>query len=67
MSGFDRCKRCNGHTDGVVFNSVFDSKAICMACRNKEREHKDYEQAQEMKEKMRKKGIDNYEGIGWRE
>lgn len=57
------CDRCGVKTWATVM-SYFNTDVICFACRNKEREHPDYEKARTAEENAVKAGNLNFPGIG---
>lgn len=57
------CDRCYEETLSTIM-SMFDTAMICPACKQKEREHKDYERAIKAETDAIKRGDYNYKGLG---
>jgi len=61
-----RCDRCGGSLSGGRIMSMFDTAAICMACKDRERRHPDYRKALEADQAAIRRGDCNFKGIGWK-
>lgn len=59
------CDRCGGTLENGRIMSMFNTDCLCMACKEKERQHPDYKKAQEADISEIKKGNYNFEGIGF--
>jgi len=57
------CHRCRKKTN-IHTMSMFNEDEICMACKDAEKKHPDYEQAREAERQQVLKGHYNYQGIG---
>jgi len=59
------CDRCGGSLIGGRTMSMFDTATICLACKEKERQHPDYQKALEADHEAIRRGDFNFKGIGW--
>lgn len=57
------CDRCNGETQSRIM-SKFNTDMICPTCKQKEREHPQYQHACDVELEQCKQGNYNFEGIG---
>ena len=57
------CDRC-GEENTATIMSYFNTDTLCMACKEKERAHPDFERAREAEIAEVQKGNYNYPGIG---
>jgi predicted sulfurtransferase len=59
------CDRCGKpFVDNVRTTSMFNTQTICMVCKEKERQHKDYRKAVEADRAAIRAGNYNFGGIG---
>jgi hypothetical protein len=58
-----RCERCDKETNTTI-GSFFDTKIICIECRNLEEKHPQYAAAKLAEQSHVAKGNYNFEGIG---
>lgn len=58
------CDRCGGSLENGRIMSMFNTDCICMDCKDKEREHINYREAQEVENQGVLNGNLNFEGIG---
>ena len=58
-----KCERCRKETNRFIC-SMFNTQMICMDCKKKETQHKDYEFACKIEHDEVVKGNYNYQGIG---
>lgn len=58
-----KCSRCNKETDKFTM-SMFNEDMICMDCKEKERNHKDYDKARQADYEQIRQGNYNFQGIG---
>ena len=58
------CERCGGSLAGGRTTSMFSSETICMACKEAERRHPDYQKAVDAELAEIHKGNLNLKGIG---
>lgn len=57
------CQRCGKETNCMIM-SMFNTDMICEECKERERNHKDYERAREIEYQEVKRGNYNFKGIG---
>lgn len=60
----DNCDRCEKPTHGETIMSMFNQQVICMPCKKKEQEHRDYAEAREADYAAIKSGNYNFKGKG---
>lgn len=58
-----KCERCSKDTN-VTTCSMFNIQTICMACKEKEAEHPEYEVAREAESRAVRRGDYNFRGVG---
>ena len=61
------CDRCGKTLDGGRIMSMFNTDCICMECKEKERQRKDYKAAADAEMKAVKRGERNFKGVGYNE
>lgn len=57
------CERCGKETKSFTM-SMFNEEYICMECKEKERQHPDYQRARDAEHEAVKNGNMNFSGIG---
>ena len=57
------CERCGKKTTAFTM-SMFNEEHICMECKEKERQHPDYQRARDAEHEAVKNGNMNFSGIG---
>jgi hypothetical protein len=57
------CDRCGGSLESGQIMSTFNSQCICMNCKEKEKQDKDYDKAVQAEHEEMKKGNYNYKGL----
>ena len=57
------CERCGKETKSFTM-SMFSEEYICMECKEKERQHPDYQRARDAEHEAVKNGNMNFSGIG---
>lgn len=57
------CDRCNGSLNNGRTMSIFNEDCICIACSDKEKQDRDYDEAVKAEHDEVKKGNYNYKGI----
>lgn len=57
------CDRCGGSLEHGRIMSMFNTDCICLDCKQKEMERRDYEKAVKVEQDEVKKGNYNYKGI----
>jgi len=60
----ENCERCNQPTGNATTMSMFNEDVICMSCKEKEKQHPDYNKAVDTDNAEIKKGNYNFKGIG---
>ena len=58
------CDRCHGTLEGVRIMSMFNEDCLCSTCKQKEKQHPNYQKAVEADHAEIKKGNYNFKGIG---
>mgnify|MGYP003659579498 FL=1 len=58
------CHRCRKETN-IHTMSMFNTDEICMACKDTEKKHPDYDKARDADHEQVLKGHYNFKGIGW--
>lgn len=58
------CERCQKNNAKLLFLSVFNEQQICLSCKEKEEQHRDYKKALLEIQKEEKKGNYEFKGIG---
>lgn len=61
----ENCDRCNKRLTSRTM-SMFNEDCICMDCKAKEREHKNYKKAQDAEINEVRSGNLNFKGIGYK-
>lgn len=61
----EKCDRCGGSLENGRIMSMFNMDCICMECKKKETQRKDYKLAVETERAEVMKGNRNFKGIGW--
>ncbi len=59
------CDRCAGSLENGRIMSMFNNDCICMKCKDKEKEHPKYKDAQDADHAEIVKGNYNFAGIGY--
>ena len=59
-----KCERCNDRNSPVTTMSMFNTEEICIPCKDKERLHPKYAEAQKAEQEQIKQGNYNLQGIG---
>lgn len=57
------CERCGNDTLGYI-TSMFNTETICFECKDKEKNHPDYQKAVDADNEQIRAGNYNFEGIG---
>ncbi len=57
------CDRCGGDLKGGRTMSMFNRDCICLDCKAKEKQDKDYDKAVQAEQEAIKKGDYNFQGI----
>lgn len=60
-----KCDRCSKETLSTIM-SMFNYDVLCLECKQKEREHPDYEAAREAEADAVRAGNYHFPGIGWK-
>jgi hypothetical protein len=58
-----KCPRCKEESTGSIM-SMFNTETICFGCKEKERAHPKYKEAQEAERREVQQGNRNFRGIG---
>ncbi len=58
------CDRCRGSLEGGRIMSMFNEDCICLECKNKETQDKDYKKARDSEAEEVRKGNYNFKGMG---
>lgn len=58
------CDRCHKPTN-ITIMSMFNTQTICMDCKDSEKQHPKYKEAQQAELEALKAGNYNFPGIGW--
>lgn len=58
------CDRCHEELNGGRIMSMFNEDCLCMACKEKERTHPNYQKAVKTDQEEIQKGNYNFKGIG---
>lgn len=63
----ENCDRCGGSLKKGRIMSMYNKDCICMECKKKERERKDYDKALKADREHVDQGVFNFKGIGYKE
>lgn len=58
------CDRCRGSLEAGRIMSMFNEDCICLECKDKETQDKDYKKARDAEAEEVRKGNYNFKGIG---
>jgi hypothetical protein len=61
------CDRCNNSLSRGRIMSMYNEDVLCLDCKEKEMQRKDYEKALQADREQIKAGNYNYKGIGYKE